>query len=146
VRVASGVPSVKRKKALSKPDSEGALAGLLEWSEPVVFDCLRESYGSRLGESGAGSLARRHISQWRAAVAGDMARFDELHRDLIAALAAFGLDVGCSREADVYVLAELYEIAMARFDRSPRSAQAYRVALSELAAKLTPNMGDLAAA
>jgi hypothetical protein len=137
---------VERKKALSKSGSEEAMAGLLEWSEPVVFDCLRECYGSKLGAPGAASLARRHVRQWRAVVAGDMPRFDELHRDLIAAIAGFGLDVGCSLEADVYVLAELYEIAMARFDRSPRSAQAYRDALTALAAKLTPATGNLVAA
>ena len=131
---------------MSDSDVEGALAGLLEWSEPVVFDCLHESYRSRLAEPMAGSLAHRHVRQWRAVVAGDMARFDELHRDLTVALAAFGLDVGCALEADVYVLAELYEIAMARFDRSPRSAQAYRDALTALAAKLAPKTSDLVAA
>ena len=92
----------------------------------------------RLAEPRAGSLAHRHARQWRALIAGDMARFDELRRDLVVALAAFELDVGCALEADVCVLAELYEIAMARFDRSPRSAQAYRDALTALAAKLAP--------
>ena len=140
------MPSVKRTKALSDSDVEGALAGLLEWSEPVVFDCLHESYRSRLAEPRAGSLAHRHARQWRALIAGDTARFDELRRDLVVAVVAFGLDVGCALEADVCVLAELYEIAMARFDRSPRSAQAYRDALKELAAKLTPKTGNLAAA
>ena len=123
---------------MSNSDADEALAGLLEWSEPVVFDCLRECYGFRLEEPRARSLAHRHARQWRALIAGDMARFDELRRDLVAALAAFELDVGCALEADACVLAELYEIAMARFDRSPRSAQAYRDALTALAAKLAP--------
>jgi hypothetical protein len=78
------------------------------------------------------------VRQWRALIAGDMARFGELRRDLFAALAAFELDVGCVVEADARALAELYEIAMARFDRSPRRAQAYRNALTILAAKLAP--------
>ena len=132
--------------ALSKPDSNDALAALLEWSDPVVFDCLRECYGLRLGEPQAGSLAHRHARQWRALIAGDMTRFDELRSDLAAALAAFELDVSCALEADVCVLAELYDIAMARFDRSPRRAQAYRDALTALAAKLTPTNGKLVAA
>jgi hypothetical protein len=135
-----------RTKALLKSDVEEALAGLQEWSEPVIFDCLRECYRLRLGEPRAGSLAHRQARQWRALIGGDMARFDEFRRDLIASLDAFGLDVGCALEADVRVLAELYEIAMARFDRSPRSAQAYRDALKELAAKLTPKTGKLVAA
>jgi len=131
---------------LSKSDADEALASLLEWSEPVVFDCLRECYRFRLEEPQAGSLARRHARQWRALIAGDMARFDELRRDLVDALAAFELDGGCMLEADVGVLAELYEIAMARFDRSPRSAQAYRDALSALAARLAPPKGEPVAA
>lgn len=132
--------------ALSKPDSNDALAALLEWSDAVVFDCLRECYVSRLAEPHAGSLAHRHARQWRALIAGDMKRFNELRRDLAVALAAFDLDVGCALEADVRVLAELYEIAMARFDRSPRRAQAYRDAFTVLAAKLAPPDGNLAAA
>ena len=127
-------------------DVEEALAGLLEWSEPVVFDCLRECYGFRLEESQAKSLAHRHMRQWRAAIAGDTARSDELRRDLVAALAAFDLDVGCVVEADSCALAELYEIAVARFGRSPRSKQAYRDALTALAGKLAPSKNERAAA
>lgn len=131
---------------MSKPDADDALASLLEWSDAVVFDCLRECYELRLAEPQAGSLAHCHARQWRALIAGDMKRFNELRRDLGAALIAFDLDDGCALEADVRVLAELYEIAMARFDRSPRRAQAYRNALTVLAAKLAPTKGKLAAA
>jgi hypothetical protein len=132
--------------ALPKSDADEALAGLLEWSDPVVFDCLRECYRLRLGEPQAGSLAHRHARQWRALIAGETAAFDELRRDLVAALAAIELDVGCALEADACVLAELYEIVMARFGRSPRKAQAYRNALTVFAAKLAPPKGKLAAA
>ena len=131
---------------MSKSDADEALASLLEWSEPVVFDCLHECYGFRLEEPQARSLAHRHLRQWRAAIAGDTARFDELRRDHVAALAVFALDVGCVVEADSCALAELYEIAVARFGRSPRSTQAYRDALKALAGKLTPPKGDRAAA
>ena len=146
VRGARGVPSLKRWKALPKSDADEALAGLLEWSEPVVFDCLRECYRMRLKEPQAGSLAHRHVRQWRALIAGDTARFEDLRHDLVAALAALELDVGCAVEADACALAELYEIAMARFGRSPRSARAYRNALTVLAAKLAPTKGNLVAA
>jgi hypothetical protein len=132
--------------ALPNSDADEALAGLLEWSEPVVFDCLRECYRSRLEEPRARSLARRHLRQWRALIAGDTARFAELRRDLVATLAAFELEAGCAVEADARALAELYEIARARFDRSPRRVQAYRDALTVLAAKLAPPKGERAAA
>jgi len=131
---------------LSKSSADEALAHLLEWSEPVVFDCLHECYGFRLEEPQARLLAHRHVRQWRAAIAGDIARFDELRRDLVAALAALKLDVGCVHEADACALAELYEIAVARFGRSPRSAQAYRDALTALAGKLAPPNSERAAA
>jgi hypothetical protein len=131
---------------LSKSDTDETLASLLEWSEPVVFDCLHECYGYRLGEPQARLLAHRHVRQWRAAIAGDTARFDELRRDLVAALATYKLDVACAIEADACALAEVYEIAMARFGRSSRSAQAYRDALTALAGTLTPPKGDRAAA
>lgn len=138
VRGACDVPSLKRTKALSKSDAEEALTSLLEWSVPVVFDCLHECYRKRLDAVRAGSLAHRHARLWRTLIAGDMSLYDQLRRDLCAALAAFDLDDRSGLEADVCVLAELYDIAMARFSRSPRSAQAYRQALSSLAAKLAP--------
>jgi hypothetical protein len=131
---------------LPTSDAEAAKAALAEWSAPIIFDCLRESYGFRLEAGRAASLAQRHARQWRMLIAGDMARFDELRRDLGVALASFELDLGCALEADVCVLAELYEIAMARFSRSPRSAQAYRDVLTELAARLAPHKGARAAA
>jgi hypothetical protein len=140
------VPSLKRKNALPNSDANEALASLLEWSEPVVFDCLHECYGFRLAEPQARLLAHRHVRQWRAAIAGDTARFEELRRDFVAALAPFELDIGCVVEADACALAELYEIAVARFDRSPRSAQACRDALSALAGKLAPPNHERAAA
>ena len=130
---------------MSKSITDEALSSLLEWSEPVVFDCLHECYGFRLEEARARSLASRHVRQWRALLAGDTARFEVLRRDLFAALAACELDVACAVEADARALAELYEIAMARFDRSPRSAQAHRDALKVLAAKLAPPRNQRAA-
>lgn len=131
---------------MSKSDVDEALAGLREWSEPVVFDCLRECYGLRLEAPQARLLAHCHVRQWQALIAGETARFDQLRADLVAALAAAELDVGCAVEADACVLAELYEIALARFGRSPRSAQAYRAALTALAGKLAPPKGKRAAA
>jgi len=141
VRGATGAPSLERTKALSMSDGDEALSGLLEWADPIVFDSLRECYGFRLEETRAALLAHRQARQWRALIAGDVARFEALRRDVAAALVAFDLDAGCALEADACVLAELYEIAMARFGRSPRSAQAYRAALKALAARLAPVTG-----
>jgi hypothetical protein len=119
--------------------SAEALAGMLEWSAPVVFDCLHGSYTHRISnETQAHALAHRHARQWRALIAGDTKRFDELRREFLATLAADGIDSGCLIEADVRVLAELYEIAMARFGRKARVADGYREALRQIAARLAP--------
>ncbi|THD50103.1 MAG: hypothetical protein E7774_00390 [Bradyrhizobium sp.] len=126
--------------------SKEALAGMMEWSEPVVFDCLNEAYSHRVdNQTRACALARRHAQQWRALIAGEADRFEELRREFLAELGAESLDNGCLVEADVRVLAELYEIAMARFGRRARVADAYRQALREIAAKLAPT-GKRAAA
>ena len=43
------------------------LSGLLEWSEPVIFDRLRDAYASRVSDAGiAWALARLHARVWRA--------------------------------------------------------------------------------
>jgi hypothetical protein len=116
-----------------------ALAGMFEWSGPVVFDCLQASYAHRIdNQAQAGALAHRHAQQWRALIAGDTERFETLRGEFVAALAADGFDGGCLIEADVRVLAELYEIAMARFGRKARIADGYRQALREIAARLAP--------
>ena len=140
------MPSLERMTALLKSDAEQVQASLLEWSEPVVFDCLRECYCKRVDPVRAGELAHRHSRQWRALIAGEMTRFRDLRRGLIGALADLDLDVAGMVEGDVSVLAELYEIAMARFGRSPRQANAYRVALRAIAAELASMSGARAAA
>lgn len=122
-----------------------ALAGMLEWSEPVVFDCLHNSYAHQIdNQAQAGALAHRHAQQWRALIAGDTQRFETLRREFVATLAADGFD-SCMIEADVRVLSELYEIAMARFGRKARIAEAYRQALREIAARLAPAAKRVAA-
>jgi hypothetical protein len=123
-----------------------ALAGMLEWSDPVVFDCLHASYAHRIDNPAqAGAFAHRHAQQWRALIAGDTQRFETLRREFVAALEADGFDSGCLIEADVRVLAELYEITMARFGRRARIADAYRQALREIAARLAPASKRVAA-
>jgi hypothetical protein len=115
------------------------LSGLLEWSEPVIYDRLVEAYQARLGRgSSPWSLARMHARTWRAMIAGDMSKYAALRRDLIGALAECGLDSDDLAQADAQILLELLEVVMTRYQRSMRTAKSYHLALIVLARHVTP--------
>jgi hypothetical protein len=115
------------------------LSDMLEWSEPVIFDRLSETYRTRVADKNViGQLARQHGRVWRALIAGDMSGFKTLRRDLVAALEALGVGPQCIAEADARALAELNDIVAARFQRRTRLARAYRLALVEIVQRLAP--------
>ena len=118
-------------------DSAEGRRGLLEWAEPVIYDCLRDAYQERLG-AGADSicLARLHCRVWRALIAGDEANYERLRTELIAAVARSGVEVTCLSRGDAQRMAELLDIVVTRFQRSARAASSYRLALLELAERL----------
>lgn len=116
------------------------LLGMLEWSEPVIFDRLREAYRARVAEEIlVWRLARQHCRVWRSLIAGDIGKFEGLRRELVGTLERLGLGVGCIADADARTLAELDEIVAARFRRCRRDARRYRLALIELARRLAPS-------
>ncbi len=120
-------------------DARDGLLGLLEWSEPVIFDRLRVAYRKRLAdEGGAWALARLHCRVWRALIAGDLDKFERLRGELVVALERHGLDLDSLAEADAQTMSELLDIVIARFQRSERIARGYHLALIELAGRLTP--------
>ncbi len=115
------------------------LSELLEWSEPVIFDCLSETYRKYVREKDVvAPLSRLHGRAWRALIAGDMRRFRALRRDLAAVLQPLGVGPTCMAAGDARVLGELNDIIAARFQRCGRIAQGYRLALVEIANRLTP--------
>ncbi len=123
---------------MNSPVAEG-LSGLLQWSEPVIFDRLLDAYKRRVSDPRiCRSLARLHARVWRALISGDMGEFEILRADLVEALAEEGLDLDCLAEADEQTLTELVEIVVARFHRSQRLATGYHLALIKLAGSLTP--------
>jgi hypothetical protein len=137
----SGVtfPLFRTVKALQDFGAEDGRLGMLEWSEPVIFDRLRETYGAYVAEEEwVSRLARQHCRVWRALIAGDMATFDDLRLELVATLKELGLDLACVAAADTRALMELNEIINARFQRCSRLAKGYRLALLELAKGLAP--------
>jgi hypothetical protein len=124
--------------ALQYFDVTDGRLGLLEWSEPVIFDRLRHAYRQRVFDDRAGlALTRLHCRVWRALIAGDMAAFEKLRTALISALEQHGLELGSLAEADAQTMAELVEIVIARFQRSERIAKGYHLALMDLASRLT---------
>jgi hypothetical protein len=119
-------------------DVKDGRLGLLQWSEPVIFDRLRDAYRQRIADEPTGfSLARLHCRVWRALIAGDMETFERLRAELIAALGRNGLDLDSLAEADAQTMAELVGIVIARFQRSERVAKGYHLALMDLARRLT---------
>ncbi len=120
-------------------DARDGRLGLLEWSEPVIFDRLLEAYRQRLADVEAGwALARLHCRVWRALIAGDIGKFERLRGELVLALGHRGLDLDSLAEADAQTMAELLEIVIVRFRRSERMAKGYHLALIELGARLAP--------
>lgn len=120
-------------------DAALGFSGLLEWSEPVIFDRLLDEYQQRLG-SGPRSweLARLHSRVWRALLAGDVSRYESLRADLIEALDRHRLEIAELADADANILVELLDIVMTRYQRSLRTAKGYHLALIALAARLAP--------
>jgi hypothetical protein len=132
-------PLFRTVKALQDFGAEDGRLGMLEWSEPVIFDRLRETYGDYVAEEEwVWRLARQHCRGWRALIAGDMTKFEDLRLELGAMLQALGLNLACVAAADAGALAELNEIVNARFQRCSRLAKGYRLALIELAKGLAP--------
>jgi hypothetical protein len=132
-------PLFRTVKALQDFGAEDGRLGMLEWSEPVIFDRLRDTYGDYVAEEEwVWRLARQHCRVWRALIAGDMTKFEDLRLELGAMLQALGLNLACVAAADAGALAELNEIVNARFQRCSRLAKGYRLALIELAKGLAP--------
>jgi len=115
------------------------LSGLLEWSEPIIYDRLLMAYRARLGEQAAvWKLARLHCRVWRALISGDMVQFETSRDDLVAALAENRLNLDNLAADDAGIMVELLEVVMARYHNSMRTAKSYHLALIELAARLRP--------
>jgi hypothetical protein len=112
-------------------------SGLLEWSEPVIFDRLLETYRARLGGGGATwKLARLHTRTLRALMRGEPGAFEALRCELIDGLIAHGVGLAHIAEADSHAMRELLAIVVSRFSRSTTVATSYHLALMDLATRL----------
>ena len=107
------------------------------WSEPVIFDCLRNVYQRHMADTGgAVSLTRLHAKAWNALLKNDLDRFDEERTELSDALFDAGLGEGHMSQADAVVIHELKAIVTARFRKAPRLAKQYFDMLAEFDLRL----------
>ena len=94
-----------RMKTLRSFDARDGRLGLLEWSEPVIFDRLRDAYRRRLADEEARStLARLHCRVWRALIAGDIGKFERLRGELVVAIVHRGLKLDSLADADAQII------------------------------------------
>jgi len=122
-----------------KSAAADGLIGLLEWSEPVIYDRLLMAYRARLGDQAVvWKLARLHCRVWRALIAGDMSKFEICRDDLVLALGENRLSLDNLAADDSGIMIELLDVVMARYHNSMRTAKSYHLALIELAGRLTP--------
>ncbi len=117
-------------------------SGLLEWSDPIIFDRMLEAYGAHSSDLKlVWRLARLHARVWRSLIEGDLRAFEIRRGDLITALAQEDLDLERVADADARTLRELLSVAVDLFRRMPRVSMNYHLALLELAGRVSPLRG-----
>jgi hypothetical protein len=113
---------------------------ILEWSLPVVHDCLREFYIQHFPARSAlfTHLSQLHFKLWTALVTGDFdaARGDATMLDQKAAGLKLGFDI-CGA-ANRYVAAEVLDLSLRRFRRMPEEAMRNNQELLAILLRLAP--------
>jgi hypothetical protein len=113
---------------------------ILEWSLPVVHDCLREFYLQHFPARSAAFtlLSRLHFRLWTSLVTGDAdtARADAMALEQKAAALKLGFDV-CGA-ANRYVAAEVLDLSLRRFRRMPEEAMRNHQELLAILLRLAP--------
>ena len=126
---------------MQNAEAVDALAGLSEWSSPIIFDRLLEAYQFRLGdELGDGPtirlLAYLHCQVWQALIGWDLARFRVLQLNLRSTLLRRNLSLNVLEMVDADIMSELLAVVMLRYRRSTDDAVSYHLALIKIAGHL----------
>ena len=121
-----------------------ALAGLSDWSSPIVFDRLLDAYRFRLEDQlGDGPtirlLAYLHGQVWQALIGSDLAKFRVLQHKLRNTLLRRNLNLDVLEMVDADIMSELLAIVMMRHRRSMDDAMSYHLALIKIAGHLKSN-------
>ena len=121
---------------------------VLEWSLPVVHDCLREFYVQHFPARSAAFnlLSQLHFKLWTSLVGGDCdaARVDAMILDQKAAGLKLGLDL-CGA-ANRYVAGEVLDLSLRRFRRMPEEAKRNNQELLAILLRLTASAAPVAQA
>jgi hypothetical protein len=118
-----------------------ALAGLSEWSSPIIFDRLLDAYRFRLGdELGDGPTIRLlvylHCQVWQALIGWDLMKFRVLQLNLRNTLLRRNLSLNVLEMVDADIMSELLAVVMVRYRRSMGDAMSYHLALIKIAGHL----------
>ncbi len=107
---------------------------VLEWSLPVIYDCLAEFYRDVLpAATGAReAMTERHFALWTALVQDDFEHLSADRHLLETQAQSLRMDFAVWAAADRYVAAEILAISLRRFRRMPHEARINNAALLNL--------------
>lgn len=111
---------------------------ILDWSDPVVGDCLLEAYDACFGGNADWTrpMSRQHARVWRLIIGGDKRRAAEARRDLLKLAQTCRMGAEALDAIDRLVLDELVDVMAARFRRSSTDTRLYGRLLIEASATL----------
>ena len=119
-------------------DTNDMRLDILDWSGPVVGDCLIEAYETCLGENHHWSrpLCRQHARVWRHIIGGDKRQAAEARRELLQLARTCRLSAEALDAIDRLVLDELVDVMATRFRSSSNDTRRYGRLLIETSATL----------
>mgnify|MGYP000249848418 CR=1 FL=1 len=119
-------------------DTNDMRRDILDWSDPVVGDCLFEAYDACFGGNDDLSrpMSRQHARVWRLIISGDKKRAAEARRDLLRLARTCRMGGEALDAIDRLVLDELVDVMAARFRGSSSDTRSYGRVLIEASATL----------
>ena len=105
----------------------GTREDLADWCQPVIIDYLHELYVTRIGagHTSLRVLTLSHGRLWRFLILGDETRLLAARREIIGIARLAGLKTPAIDEIDQMMLAELMDVIVTRFLRTPAMARSY---------------------
>jgi len=107
--------------------NEAASLNLADWCQPILVDYLRELYTEILGSDHKSLriLSLSHGRMWRILILGDAEKLAVARKEIIGIARLAGLNTSAVELIDQAVLAELMDVIVSRFLRSPDLTRAY---------------------
>jgi len=116
----------------------GTRQELADWSHPVIVDFMYELYAARIGagHQSLRALALSHARLWRFLILADHDRLPSARRETLSIARLAGLRPNMLDEVDQAMLAELMDVVVSRFLRSPAMARTYSQIVLGVASRL----------